>query len=262
MDISPLKYSLLTFLEHQLHGKFPENVNFSNNICVNHAILPGISVESSKKCIEIAQMTDTYYASVAIHPNSIMESSKEDWEKITALSSHPKVAAIGETGLDRHWNTTPFELQIDYFQRHLNLARERDLPVLIHCRDCDEDMIFVLNKQPQPLHGVLHSFSSTKETAEIFLNMGLYISFSGTVTYTNKKTAPLWEAAKIVPDDRLLLETDAPFLVPHPYRGKIPFNEPVMTAFVARRLAELRHQPLEHIADITTENAKRLFRIT
>jgi len=170
---------------------------------------------------------------------------------------------VGETGLDRHWDFTPFELQRDWFDRHLRLAQARDLPVIVHCREADADLMPVLREahQRRPLRGVLHSFSGDQALADECLGLGLYVSFAGAVTYTNKKFEPLREVARRVPADRILIETDSPYLVPHPLRGKQSRNEPSWLVHTARRLAELRGQALAEFVGRTAENARRLFGI-
>jgi len=225
-------------------------------------INPGTTVDSSRQSIEFAQKYPFLYAAVGIHPNNTGKVNQKDWSEIVELSKNHNVVAIGETGLDRYWDTVPFEIQLQFFERHLELAKERDLPIIIHSRDCDTDMQAILGimAKVSQIYGIIHSFSSTPEVAERYLDMGLYISFSGAVTYTNKKFASLREAAKIVPDDRLLIETDSPFLIPHPYRGKLDNNVPLLTAYVAKTLAELRGTTLETIVAVTTANARKIFR--
>ena len=252
-------------------GRFPELVEqniYSDEknarFPMEAILVPGISAESTRHCVALAQKHDLLYAAVGIHPNSAKDAGKDDWGVIEHFSTAPKVIAVGETGLDRYWDRTPFEMQLDYFERHIDLAKRRDLPILIHSRECDADLLPILAKEANEpadrrLRGVIHSFSSDALVAEKCLEYGFSISFSGALTYTNRKFAPLWEAAKIVPADRLLMETDSPYLTPHPYRGKLDKNEPLMVLFVARRLAELRDCSVEEIVRQTSENAKRLF---
>ena len=250
------------------HDRFPSAVNINDGYIEKHdfqmagILWPGIMLESSNLSVEFAERNELCYAAVGIHPNCTGQVGHNDWSEIVELSKNPCVSAIGETGLDRYWDTVPFEIQVKYFERHLELAKERNLPVLIHCRDCDGDMIEILSNlaRVSSIFGIIHSFSSTPEVAEKFLEMGLYISFSGTVTYPNKKFASLHEAAKIIPEDRLLVETDSPFLIPHPYRGKLDDNLPIMTAYTVGRLALLRRTTIKHISEVTTENARRIFR--
>jgi TatD DNase family protein len=252
----------------QFKGHFPSEISAQKDFGHQFAfqmvgiVNPGITLESSRQSIKFAQKYPFLYAAVGIHPNSTGKVSRDDWLEIVELSKNQHVTAIGETGLDRYWDTVPFETQLRYFEWHLELAKERQLPIMIHSRDCDDDMLAILGSMAKasPVFGVIHSFSSTPEVAERYLDMGLYISFSGAVTYTNKKFAFLHETAKMVPDDRLLIETDSPFLTPHPYRGKLDNNVPLMTAYTAKTLASLRGTTLETIAAITTANARKIFR--
>lgn len=194
-----------------------------------------------------------------------------------------KLVAIGETGLDRYWDDAPFDVQSALFLKHLELGRRTGLPILIHSRDANDDLDAVLrdfyadaalaappklpsfpnspnltSKSPSP--GVVHSFSGTPEQALAWTELGFYLGFGGFVTYPNRKFAEIAEAARVAPLDRILLETDAPFLTPHPLRGKLERNEPLTTAFVAKRIAELRGLSVADVVRQTTENAARLFR--
>jgi TatD DNase family protein len=168
--------------------------------------------------------------------------------------------AIGETGLDRYWDFTPFNVQQDYFDRHIRLSQERGFPFIVHMRDCDEDILVMLRdaRQRGPLNGVLHSFTGSRAMADESLAMGLYISFAGMVTF--KKSAELRSIAAAVPADRILVETDSPYLTPEPVR-KIKRNEPAHVRHTAACLAELRGVSLETFAEQTTANAKRLFQL-
>ncbi len=224
-------------------------------------ICPGITAASSEAVVRLAVLHEGLFAAVGIQPNYCDSVAEGDWEQIVALVSRPKVVAIGETGLDRHWDFTSFDVQQDYFDRHLRLAQQHDLPVILHCREAFADMLPMLREAVDrgPLRGVMHSFSEDAPTAEICLELGLYVSFAGAVTYPNKKFEALREAAKRVPADRLLVETDCPYLVPHPLRGKQQRNEPANLLLTARRLAELRGVSVEEIAAQTTANAQRLF---
>ena len=179
------------------------------------------------------------------------------------MAERPRVVAIGETGLDRYWDYSPIELQRDYFDRHLQLSQRLDLPIIIHCREAEKDLLPMLRTAVGrgTLRGVIHSFSGDTDFARACLEMGLYISFAGAVTYRNKKFGALREAARSIPDDRILIETDSPYLTPHPLRGKVKRNEPANVVHTAACLAELRGTELEPFAALTTANARRLFRL-
>ncbi|MBQ3333481.1 MAG: TatD family hydrolase [Thermoguttaceae bacterium] len=224
------------------------------------AIDPGVSPQRSRLAVSLARRCPWIRAAAAIHPNYTAETTEEDFRQIELLGELKEVVAIGETGLDRHWDASPIETQIHWFSRHIELACRIHKPLIIHCREAIDDLLTVLRqKAGYPLTGTIHSFSEGPKEAEELLEMGFHLGFTGCVTYTQKKFAPLWEAAKRVPDQRLLIETDSPFLVPHPLRGKLQRNEPLMTLYVARRLAELRDTTVEHIVTVTAQNARRLF---
>jgi TatD DNase family protein len=226
-------------------------------------VCPGITAGSSQAVVELAERNASVYAAVGIQPNYCAEAAPGDWDRVAALAGHHRVVAVGETGLDRHWDFTPMQLQRDYFDRHLRLAREFDLPVVIHCREAEADVLPMLRDaiRAGPLAGVMHAFSGEASLAEECLEMGLFVSFAGAVTYKNKKFEPLRAAALKVPDDRILVETDSPYLVPHPLRGKQKRNEPANLVHTARRLAELRGRAAETLAEQTSANARRLFRL-
>jgi TatD DNase family protein len=224
-------------------------------------ICPGVTADSSRAVVRLAEKYETVHAAVAIHPNRCAEAGPEDW--VAALADHPRVVAVGETGLDKHWDFTPFEVQQDYFDRHIRLAAERDLPLIVHSRETDAEVTAMLRQAADraAIHGVIHSFSGSAEMAHDCLAMGFYLSFSGSVTYRNKKFQPLRAVAAEVPDERILIETDSPYLVPHPLRSKQRRNEPALLVHVAECLAELRGQSVDEIAAQTTANARRLFRL-
>ncbi|HLQ46133.1 MAG TPA: TatD family hydrolase, partial [Planctomycetaceae bacterium] len=198
--------------------------------------------------------------SVGIHPNYAVQAKPGDWEIIEELVSSPKVVAIGETGLDRYWDHTPFEVQLDYFRRQIELAGRRQLPFIVHCREAEADVVAVLREAARTgqLKGVMHSFCGSAETLAVALDVGLHISFAGMLTF--KKNEPLRQLAKRVPHDRLLVETDSPYLAPLPHRGKR--NEPSFVRHTAECLAEVHGKTLDEMAAITTANARRLFGLT
>lgn len=200
---------------------------------------------------------------VGIHPNSAAEAAATDWDDVVTMASQSEVVAIGETGLDRYWDHTPIGLQQDYLERHLRLAAERALPVILHCRDAQDDMLPTLRAAAAhgPLRGVMHAFSGTDEFAAECLALGLHLSFAGNVTYSNKKFERLREVARQVPENRLLVETDSPYLVPQIFRGKQQRNEPANVIHTAACLADLRGVPIERLAAATTANARALFHL-
>jgi TatD DNase family protein len=228
---------------------------------VSQTLVVGTTVASSRKCLEIAAEFPGVYAAVAIHPNYLAEAAPDDWGVVEELSTTSGVVAIGETGLDRHWDFTPFDVQLDYFQRHMRLARERDLPFIVHMRDCEADVMASLRAQFDqhgPLKGVMHSFTGDAAMAAECIALGMYISFAGMVTF--KKSTALRECAATIPDDRLLVETDAPYLSPEPIRG-VRRNEPANVRHTAECLARVRGITLEQLAELTSANSRRLFRV-
>lgn len=220
----------------------------------------GTTADSSSKAVELAAKYGSVLAAVGIQPNYCAEAGPNDWDRIVELASAPKVVALGETGLDRYWDHTPFGVQEDYFDRHLRLSQERELPFIVHLRDCEEDILKMLREARArgPLQGVMHSYTGTAAGAAECIELGLYISFAGMVTY--KKSDELREVAKTIPDDRILIETDAPYLSPHPKRGQRP-NEPGLVVHTAVCLAETRGTSLKSFAESTTANANRLFNV-
>jgi TatD DNase family protein len=227
---------------------------------VDSILCVGISADSSLASLEVAEQFHLP-AAVGIHPNSTAEAGDDDWNRIVAMCDRAGVVALGETGLDRYWDQAPLPLQQDYFDRHLWLSQSRNLPVVIHCRDAQADIMPMLRDAAArgPLRGILHAFSGDAAMAAECVALGLHVSFAGNVTYTNKKFEVLRAAAKTIPADRLLIETDSPFLTPQVFRGKQKNNEPPYVVHTARFLAELRGEPFEQFAAQTTDNAKRLF---
>ena len=225
---------------------------------VTEIIAIGTTAPTSAICARLASEYVGVYAAVGIQPNYVAESAPGDWDRVVELVGQPGVIAIGETGLDRHWDLRPFDQQQDYFDRHIRLSQGRGLPFVVHMRDCDEDILVMLREARArgPLAGVMHSFTGSSAMADECVAMGLYISFAGMVTF--KKNAELRAVAAAVPADRILIETDSPYLSPEPVR-KIKRNEPAHVRHTAESLAEVRGVTLEDFAAQTTANARRLF---
>ncbi len=219
----------------------------------------GTTADSSSAIVRLADRYDSVLAAVGIQPNYCGVAEPDDWTRIVDLANLPKVVALGETGLDRYWDHTPFDVQEDYFDRHIRLSQDRELPFIVHLRDCEEDVLRMLREARRrgPLQGVMHSYTGTAAGAAECIELGLYISFAGMVTY--KKSDELRQVAATIPDDRILIETDAPYLSPHPMRGQRP-NEPALMIHTAVCLAETRGTSLNAFADLTTVNANRLFK--
>jgi TatD DNase family protein len=241
----------------------PAVIDRARQAGVEYILGVGIDLASSRITVRLAEDHTEIYAAVGIHPNSAAQAGQDDWDRIVELLDHPRVVAIGETGLDRYWDRAPFALQQEYFQRHLDLSQERNRPIVIHCRDAAEDLMPMLRKAAAqaPLKGILHAFSGDARMAGECVELGLHVSFAGNVTYKNKKFEPLRLAAAAVPADRLLIETDSPYLTPEPLRGREKRNEPAWVAHTAKRLAELRGVALPELERQTADNARRLFRL-
>ena len=212
---------------------------------------------SSESTISICESHDHVFAAVGIHPHAAETLNVDVIKGIEKLSKEPKTVAIGETGLDYYYMNSDKDEQIDSLIEHINLARRVDLPLVIHVRDADRDLMEVLrNEQISDRTGVIHCFTGNYETACNYLDLGFYISFSGIATF--KKSEEIRDAAKKIPDDRILIETDSPYLAPVPFRGKK--NEPAYVKYVAEALARVRGVSVEEIAEITAENARELFK--
>jgi TatD DNase family protein len=222
-----------------------------------------VDAESSEQAVQLANAphapdASSVWASVGIHPNYAHQEQVEDWSKILSLTGATRVCALGETGLDRYWDDCPFDLQRENFARHWRASRETQLPVIVHSRDCDREMLEALRGEfaHGPLRGVMHSFAGSAELAHASIAMGLHISFSGILTY--KKSHALRALAKELPLEQILLETDCPYLSPDPVRSVRP-NEPALIVHTAKLLAEIRGMPISELAHATTENSLRLF---
>ena len=244
--------------DEQLHDRVEYWLAEAASADVTAVLSVGTTIGSSRACIELAERFASVRAAVGIHPNYCCQAGADDWPAIIELTKHPRVAALGETGLDRYWDDCPWDVQVDYFRRHLQLSRETKLPVVIHTRDCAEETVNILRTEARggSLRGVMHSFTGPQTVANDCLQLGLYISFAGMVTYKNADD--LRAIAKTIPADRILVETDSPYLTPHPFRGKKP-NHPANVAHTLRCVAEVRGESYEAFAAQTTANAQRLF---
>ena len=222
---------------------------------VEAVITIGTDVASSRRALDIAQTYDTVYASAGIHPHQADQFDDAHWCHLEEMWSQEKVKAVGETGLDYYYDYSDRIRQQSVFERHLDASERLDMPVVIHIRDAFDDA-FGLMKQSKA-KGVVHCFTGGPEACERALNMGMYISLSGIVTFKNAKA--LRSAVPMIPEDRLLIETDAPFLAPIPHRGKR--NEPAFVVHTAAVVAELRDQSIEHVCQTTRQNTIDLFKL-
>ena len=225
---------------------------------VEYMVVVGFDHETIPLAIEIAERYETIYAAVGWHPVDAIDMTDKELAWIEELSKHPKVVAIGEMGLDYHWDKSPKEVQAEVFRKQIRLAKKLDMPIIIHNREATKDIIRILEEEKaETVGGIMHCYSDSVEYVQRCLDMNFYISLGGPVTFKNA-TDPK-EVAKMVPFDRLLIETDAPYLAPHPNRGKR--NEPAYVKLVAEKIAELRNVSFEEVAERTTKNAFRVFRM-
>ena len=224
---------------------------------VTAIITVGTTIPDCKKAVELARRYQTVYAAIGIHPHEAQGIDEETYGILRVLARHRKVVAIGEIGLDFFYEHSPREVQIRRFEEQLDLAIELNLPVIIHDREAHAETLRILRKRKAGLRGVLHCFSGNASMARECLDLGLYLSVAGPVTY--RKSEPLRSVAHEIPVERLLVETDAPYLSPQPWRGKR--NEPAYVAETARCLAEIRGMPAGEMERLTEENARRLFNL-
>lgn len=227
---------------------------------VTHTLVVGTDLEDSRRAVELAEQYPSLHAAVGIQPNYVHEAGPNDFQQIRELARHPQVVAIGETGLDRYWDRAPFDLQREFFTRHIELSIELNKPFIVHMRECGDDILESLKsfRDAIPLQGIMHSFTGDQQLASRCLEFGLHISFAGMLTY--KKSDELRTVAASIPMNRLLVETDSPYLSPHPKRGQRP-NEPALVVHTAECLAEQKNVSLAELAEATTGNAMRLFRL-
>lgn len=225
---------------------------------VTYALNAGADMDSSKRAIALSKKYPFIYASVGVHPSDAAYMTDEDIDVLRTLAQEEKVVAIGEIGLDYHYDNTDKPAQKKWFDRQMSLAAELEMPVIIHDREAHGDCMEILAKYDlTKTGGVLHCFSGSLEMARQAIKMGMYISFAGPVTYKN--SVNLKEIAKELPMDRILIETDSPYLPPQPYRGQR--NTSAYVGLVAEEIASLRGMSREEVAKATMENAKRLFKI-
>jgi TatD DNase family protein len=209
--------------------------------------------------LELATRWPEFFsATIGVHPHECARVGEADWGRSAELARDPRVVAVGETGLDFHYDLSPRDVQEGCFRRSVRLARAVEKPLVIHVREAEEVCVAVLREEGLPAAGgVIHCFTGDARAARAYLDLGLHVSVSGIITF--KTAEAIREAVKLVPDDRLLVETDSPFLAPIPFRGKR--NQPAHVRLVAEKVAEVRGQSLERVAALTTGNTRRLFRL-
>jgi TatD DNase family protein len=225
---------------------------------VSNIVVVGFDRPTIEKAMELAENYEFIYACVGWHPVDAIDMTEEDLVWIEELAAHPKVVAIGEMGLDYHWDKSPKEIQKSVFRKQIQLAKKVKLPIVIHNRDATADIVEILQEEgAEEVGGIMHCFSGSAEIAKECVKMNFYISLGGPVTFKNAKKPK--EVAAEIHLDKLLIETDCPYLTPHPHRGKR--NEPSYVKLVAEQIAEIKGISLEEVAAATTRNAKKLFDI-
>ncbi|MFC4410270.1 TatD family hydrolase [Chungangia koreensis] len=233
-------------------------INRAREAKVSKMVVIGFDTITIKRAIELAEGHPDIYAVVGWHPVDAIDCTEEDLKWIEELASHPKVVAIGEMGLDYHWDKSPKDIQQEIFRKQIQLAKRVKLPIVIHNREATEDVVRILQEEgAEEVGGIMHCFSGSVETAKQCIDLNFMISLGGPVTFKNSKKPK--EVAKEIPLEYLLIETDAPYLAPHPYRGKR--NEPSYVPLVAEEIARLKDLPIEEVAEKTTQNALRFFNI-
>ncbi|HJV16705.1 MAG TPA: TatD family hydrolase [Bacillales bacterium] len=242
----------------QYHEDLEEVIVRAKDEGVATMVVVGFDRPTIQRAIELADQYDFIYASVGWHPVDAIDLTEEDLKWIEELSSHPKVVALGEMGLDYYWDKSPKDIQQEVFRKQIRLAKKVKLPIIIHNREATSDIIEILKEEgAKEVGGIMHCFSGSPEIAKECVKMNFYISLGGPVTFKNAKKPK--EVAAEIPLEKLLIETDCPYLTPHPFRGKR--NEPSYVKFVAEEIAHIKGVTYEEIAEATTKNAKKLFDI-
>ncbi|MCM2591817.1 TatD family hydrolase [Rossellomorea marisflavi] len=225
---------------------------------VENMVVVGFDRPTIERAMELVETYDFLYASVGWHPVDAIDMKDEDLDWIEEWTKHPKVVALGEMGLDYHWDKSPEDVQKDVFRRQIRLAKKVKLPIIIHNREATQDIVDILKEEgASEVGGIMHCFSGSPEVAKECVDMNFYISLGGPVTFKNARKPK--EVAKEIPLEKLLVETDCPYLAPHPNRGKR--NEPAYVRLVAEQIAELKEISIEEVEATTTRNAKKLFNI-
>lgn len=225
---------------------------------VSHIVNIGASLESTKRSLELAKQYDFIYAAVGVHPSDTGELNEENFAWLSKQCELPKVVAVGEIGLDYYWDEPQRDIQKEWFARQIALGREKKLPLVIHSRDAAQDTIDIMKtEKAEEAGGILHCFSYTKETARTFIDMDFSFGIGGVITFKNAKK--LKEAVEYIPMDRIVIETDCPYLSPEPNRGKR--NSSLNLPYVIKAIAEIKNLSEEEVLKATYENAKKLYRI-
>lgn len=225
---------------------------------VDYMAVVGFDFDTIETALKQAELFEGVYAIVGWHPTEAASYNDEVEEYLRAKLQHEKVVAVGEMGLDYHWDTAPHEIQKDVFRKQIHLAKSVNLPITIHNRESTEDVYQILKEEDvRDIGGIMHSFNLNPSWAKKFLDLGMHLSYNGIMTFKNAEEVR--ESAEMTPKDRLLVETDAPYLSPEPKRGKR--NEPAYVHYVVKRLAEVRGTSFEEMAELTSQNARNLFNL-
>lgn len=242
----------------QFAGEIETIIAQAQQAGVEYLLVVGFDRETNRSAIALAEAYEHIYAAVGWHPVDAIDCTPADLQEIENLLSHPKVVAVGEIGLDHYWDKSPHDQQQTLFEQQIELALQYDKPIIVHDRDAHQAVYETLKKYaPRGLRGVMHSYSASSEMVKTFTDLGFMISLSGVVTFKNAKVPK--KVAELTPLEHLLIETDAPYLTPHPYRGKR--NEPAYVALVAEEIAQIKEISVSEVGKVTTANAKRLFGI-
>lgn len=235
-----------------------EVIERARELGVSHFVVIGFDNKTIDRTMDLIDKYEDVYGVIGWHPVDAIDCTDADLKRIEELSSHPKIVGIGETGLDYHWDKSPKDIQKEVFKAQIALAKRVNLPLVIHNREATGDVVEILESEDAgAVGGIMHAFSSSPEIADRLLKINFMISLGGPVTFKNAKQPK--EIAKHVPLEKLLIETDAPFLTPHPYRGKR--NEPAYVKLVAEEIAALRNISFEEVAKATSENALKIYNI-
>lgn len=253
------------YIDTHAHLDFPELEPHLTSVLINaklarvHTIITiGIDRQTNQNALNIAQVSENVYASIGWHPHDASKADDGLEEHIRTLSKHKKVVAIGEIGLDYYRNHSPHDVQRNVFSRMIHLASELDLPIIVHCRNAFAQTLEIIrNERTEKTRGVFHCFAGDVKELHQVLELGFHASFTGNITYTGNRLHP---TVKATPIDRIMLETDCPFLAPHPHRGKR--NEPAYIPLIAQQIAEIKAVSLEVVAAMTTKNAESLFHLS
>ncbi len=225
---------------------------------VEKCVCVGSDLPSSRRCVALAEQYDFIYAAAGVHPHEAKDAPPDYIDQLKTLLSHPRVVALGEIGLDYYYDHSPRDVQREVCLRQMELAWELGAPVAYHIRDAHAEMLEIMKSMKAKLTGgIIHCFSGSAEIAKEYLKLGYYISFAGPLTF--KKAPKLQEACRLVPKDRLLIETDSPYMAPEPVRGRR--NEPANVRYVGMKMAEIRGEDPEEVAAYTTENAKKVYNL-